>query len=281
MLLMTPELENYISGVIFFDETIRQKATDGTSFIFVLETKGIDIGIKVDQGLEDMPGHAGEKITKGLEGLSERLKEYKKMNTTFAKWRSVYSVGVNLPSRDCMQENANRLASYSLFCQAEDIVPIIEPEVLLDGDHSVEQCYEVTAKNLDIIFSEFKKREVFIPGLILKSSMVLSGKDSKERASKEQVAELTLKCLKEHVPQDIGAIVFLSGGQSEEEATEHLNLMHRMGALPWNLTFSFSRALQNSVLKHWATSPSDVAGAQGLLLEAARRNSLASVGKYK
>jgi len=281
LLITAPDLENYISGVIFFDETIRQKTTGGESFISVLESKSIEVGIKVDQGLEDLPEHPGEKITKGLEGLAERIKEYKTMNATFAKWRSVYSVGENTPSEECMQENASILARYSLLCQEKEIVPIIEPEVLLDGEHSIEECYEATARNLDTIFSVFKKSEIFIPGVILKTSMVMSGKDAREKAPKDKIAELTLKCLKEHVPKDIGAVVFLSGGQSEEEATEHLDLMHKTGPLPWNLTFSYSRALQNSVLKYWAQNPSDIARAQKLLLEAAKRNSLASIGKYK
>src|SRR3989338_10145531 len=180
LLFTTPGIEDYISGVIFFDETIRQKTADGKSFISVLESKGIEVGIKVDHGLEDLSGRAGEKITKGLEGLAGRMKEYKTMNATFAKWRSVYSAGENTPSAECMEKNASILAEYSLRCQAEDIVPIIEPEVLIDGEHSIDECYEATSRNLDTIFLVFKKSEIFLPCVILKTSMVMSGKDAKE-----------------------------------------------------------------------------------------------------
>lgn len=279
LLITAPSIEMYISGIILFDETIRQSTKDGRSFVSVLQSKGIDVGIKVDQGLEDFPSSLDEKITQGLEGLPERLKEYKAMGATFAKWRSVVNIGDVLPTDACLRENADRMAKYALACQAEDIVPIIEPEVLLEGNHSIERCFEVTSHNLDIVFSELSKQGVFIPGIILKTSMVIPGKDNDVPIDPHKVADMTLKALQRHVPNDIGGIVFLSGGQPDEQATLHLNLMHNMGSLLWNLTFSFSRALQNPVLKHWAEKQDDIAGAQALLLKMAKLNSEASMGQ--
>jgi fructose-bisphosphate aldolase class I len=281
LLITTPDIEKYISGYILYDETIRQSTKDGKSFTSVMQSKGIDIGIKVDTGVKDFPGHPGEKTTGGLEGLPGRLKEYKAMGATFAKFRTVYNISENTPSYELMKENAKVLAQYALDCHAENIVPIIEPEVLIEGTHSIEKSYEVNAKNLDIVFAEFSERNIFLPGVILKNSMVISGKEAAVRAPAELVAEMTVKCLKEHVPKDLGGIVFLSGGQSEEESTVHLNLMHKIGPLPWNLTFSYSRALQNSVLKHWAENPEDISGAQNIFIRAARANSLATLGEYE
>ncbi len=281
LLITTPGIEEYISGFILFDETIRQSTKDGVPFTQIMQSKGLDIGIKVDKGTKDFPPIAGDKVTEGLDGLDARLKEYEALGATFAKWRAVYPIGENIPSVEAMKENAIRLAEYAYLCQENNIVPIIEPEVLLDGDHSIEKCYQVTAENLDVVFAELKKRGVYIPGLILKTSMVISGNKAAIRAPAEQVAKMTIKCLKEHVPADIGGIVFLSGGQEDLEATENLNAMHQNGPLPWNLTFSYSRAIQNPVLKAWAKNPADVAGAQALLLEQAKANSLASLGKYK
>jgi fructose-bisphosphate aldolase, class I len=280
LLVTAPEIEKYISGYIFFDETIRQKTKDGKDFTFVLKEKGIDIGIKVDQGLVDFPSHTGEKITQGIEGLSDRLKEYKNMGATFAKWRAVYMIGKNIPSRDCMDENAKLFAQYARICQELDIVPIVEPEVLMEGDHSIEKCYEVTAQNLKIVFDELKDVNVFFPGMILKTSMIIPGNDPKISIFDEEVAKKTISCLKENVPADIGGIVFLSGGQSDEAATEHLNLMHKMGPLPWPLTFSYGRAIQNKALQSWAKNREEVATAQSLLLSAAKNNSQASIGQY-
>ncbi|MDP9248911.1 MAG: fructose-bisphosphate aldolase class I, partial [bacterium] len=281
LLITAPGLEEYISGIIFYDETIRQSAKDGKSFYAILQSKGIDVGIKVDQGLKDFPPFEGEQKTQGLEGLKGRLEEYKTMGATFAKWRAVYKIGEGTPSVLLMEENAKILAEYARVCQELDIVPIIEPEVLIEGEHSIDQCYEATAKNLDILFAEFVKENIFLPGAILKTSMVISGKGAQNRAVPEQVAEMTLKCLKEHVPKNIGGVVFLSGGQNEEESVVHLNLMHQKGELPWNLTFSYSRAIQNPVLKYWSENMEDIKGAQELLLERAKGNSLASVGEYK
>lgn len=280
LLITTPGLEQYISGFILFDETIRQSAKDGKSFIAIMNTKGLDVGIKVDQGLKDLPDHPGEKYTEGIEGLEDRLQECKNMGTTFAKWRAVYTISDSTPSEVCMKRNADALAKYALLCQEKDIVPIIEPEVLLDGSHSIEKCFEVTARNFDMIFSELRKQNIFFPGVILKTSMVLSGRDSTP-AKTSTIRDMTLKCLTEHVPPDIGGIVFLSGGQGDEEATINLNAMHKVGNLPWPLTFSYSRALQNPVLKYWAEHREDIAGAQKVLLKRARDNSLASLGQYE
>lgn len=281
LLVTAPEIENYVAGYILFDETIRQCAGDGRLFVEILKSKGIEPGIKVDEGLEELPNQPGEKLTRGLEGLEDRLKEYKKLGATFAKWRAVYTVGKATPSPECMKLNAESFAQYALYCQAADIVPIVEPEVLLDGEHTLTECQEATAKNLDIVFGELLAHGVYIPGVILKTSMVLPGKDSKVEVYPHEIAQATIKCLKEHVPADIGGIVFLSGGQDDEEATLNLNAMHKMGDLSWPLTFSYGRAIQSEALKSWAKNPTDVASAQKLLVEAAKRNSLASLGQYK
>ena len=281
ILVTAPEMEKYISGYILFDETIRQKTKDGRSFTSVLKEKGIEIGIKADQGLIDFPMHLGEKITQGLDGLSERLKEYKNMGATFAKWRAVFTIGENIPSRDCMEENAKLFAQYALTCQKLNIVPIVEPEILIEGDYSLEKSYEITAQNLKLVFHELKNLNVFIPGMILKTSMVIPGNNPKITIYDEEIAKMTVSCLKKNVPADIGGIVFLSGGQEDEAATEHLNLMHKMGPLPWPLTFSYGRAIQNKTLQSWAHNPEDIATAQALLLTAAQNNSQASIGQYK
>ncbi len=280
LLITAPEMEKYISGYILYDETIRQSTMDAKSFPSVLKTKGIDIGIKVDKGTEEFPLHAGDKITEGLDGLTERLKEYKEMGATFAKWRSVYMIGDNTPSEALLKANADAFARYALACQEFDIVPIVEPEILINGNHSIEKCAEVTAHNLDIVFGELKDLGVFIPGIILKTSMVIAGEDFPKQSTPKEVAEMTIKCLKEHVPENIGGIVFLSGGEGYKEATENLNEMHREGALPWSLTFSYGRAIQRPALESWAKNPADINMAQKLLLEAAKNNSLASTGSY-
>ena len=281
LLITASEIEKYISGYILFDETIKQSTTEGKSFISILQSKGIGVGIKVDAGLLDFTGHIGEKITKGLEGLSKRLQEYKSFDSTFAKWRAVYTIGQNMPSEDCMKENAILFAKYAILCQENDIVPIVEPEILIDGDHTIEECYKATARNLEVVFIELAKANVFLPGMILKTSMVLPGKDSKVAVGNVEVAQNTIKCLKEKVPSSIGGIVFLSGGQSDVDATMNLNAMKNLGSLPWPLSFSYGRAIQNSALQSWAKNGNDVATAQALLLQAAKNNSLASIGKYK
>jgi fructose-bisphosphate aldolase class I len=253
----------------------------GVHFTSLMKDKGVGVGIKVDQGLDDLPGHPEEKVTKGLDGLPARLAEYRSMGATFAKWRAVYTVGASTPSDECMKANAENFVKYALLCHAENIVPMIEPEVLFDGKHSIEECFIATSKNLKIIFQELDKNKVFLPGVILKTSMVLAGKDSSQKSSPEEVAAKTLECLKANVPLDIGGVVFLSGGQDDEDATKNLNAMHANGALPWNLTFSYSRGIQNPVLKFWAKDMSNVTGAQNMLIDMAKKNSLASVGQYK
>ena len=281
LLVTTANIENYISGYILYDETIKQSTKNGESFTSILKSKGIDVGIKVDKGAKDFQLHVGEKVTEGLDGLTDRLKEYKERGATFAKWRAVYTIGENTPSEACMKANADALARYALDCQELDIVPIVEPEVLIDGDHSIEKCYEITAKNLDIVFAELKTLGVYIPGIILKTSMVIAGKTSAKQSTPEKVSEMTLKCLREHVPREIGGIVFLSGGQEDEQATLNLNAMKKLSDLPWPLTFSYGRAIQNETLKSWASNPSDISTAQNLLVKSAEKNSLASIGKYK
>jgi fructose-bisphosphate aldolase class I len=281
LLITVPLIEKYISGYIFFDETIRQTAKDGKSFTSILQEKGIEVGIKVDTGLVDFISHPGEKITEGLNGLEDRLKEYKKLGTTFAKWRAVYTIGKNTPSEDCMKENAIIFAKYAKLCQENDIVPIVEPEILIDGDHGIEKCYEATARNLEVVFAELKLARVFLPGMILKTSMVLPGKDAEVAVYSMEIAQNTIKCLKEKVPNEIGGIVFLSGGQNDVEATMNLNAMHKLEPLPWPLTFSYGRAIQDLALQSWASNSNDIESAQKLLLQAAKNNSLASVGKYE
>ncbi|OGI95177.1 fructose-bisphosphate aldolase [Candidatus Nomurabacteria bacterium RIFCSPLOWO2_01_FULL_42_17] len=281
LLITAPEIEKYVSGYILFDETIRQSTLTGESFVSILQGKGIEVGIKVDAGTVDFTGHPGEKVTDGLDGLEDRLKEYKKIGATFAKWRAVYTIGEHTPSEECMKANAEIFAKYATLCQENDIVPIVEPEVLMDGDHGMERSYEVTARNLEVVFDELKRALVFIPGMILKTSMVLPGKDGEVAVYNKEIAQNTVKCLKEKVPEVIGGIVFLSGGQKDEEATKNLNAMHNLGPLSWPLTFSYGRAIQNPALLAWAKNPNDVITAQKLLLQAAENNSLASIGKYE
>jgi len=283
MLVTAPEVEKYLNGYILVEETAFQKTKDNIPFTDILALKGIFVGVTAYKGysLFNTVDGVKQEITEGLDDLPSRIKDYKKTGAVFSKWREMIRIGENLPTEEFLKASAERLAQYASICQAEDIVPIVEPEIMIDGNHSIEKCYEVTVSNLDIVFSELKKQNVFIPGIILKTSMVLSGKDALDRAPAEKVAEMTVKCLRDHVPTDIGGIVFLSGGQEDLEATENLNAMHKIPNLPWNLTFSFGRAIQNSALKSWAKNPEDVAGAQALLVAAAKSNSLASVGNYK
>jgi fructose-bisphosphate aldolase class I len=271
--------EEFLSGVILFDETIRQKDDNAIPLAEVLKEKGIILGIKVDKGAKDLALHMGEKVTEGLDGLRERFSEYADMGAGFAKWRSVITIeGDSLPSTACYEANANVLALYAGLAQEAGIVPVVEPEVLLDGTHSIERCYEVTAETLDTLFAALKNQDILLEGLILKASMVLSGKDAVNRADVQTVAEQTLKCLKEHVPSSVAGVVFLSGGQSEEEATAHLNAMNKLGSAPWPLTFSYSRAIQNPVLKLWAVG--DKEKAEAAYIHRGKANSLAASGKW-
>ena len=283
LLVTTPDIEEYISGYILVHETAFQKTKDNIAFTDILTQKGICVGVTAYTGYSvfDIVDGVKEEITEGLADLPSRLKDYKRQGAVFSKWREMIRIGENFPTADFLNESAKRLAQYAYMCQMEDIVPIVEPEIMIDGNHSIEKCYEVTAHNLDIVFSELKSAGIYIPGIILKTSMVLPGKESSDQASREKIAEMTVKCLKENVPDNIGGIVFLSGGQSDEGATVNLNAMHQDGPLPWSLSFSYGRAIQNGALKSWAKNPEDISGAQKLLVEAARNNSLASVGEYK
>jgi fructose-bisphosphate aldolase class I len=279
LLLTTDGIEQFLSGVILFDETIRQNDDTGKSFADCLKVKGIIPGIKVDMGAKDLALHPSELVTEGLDGLRERFAEYADLGAGFAKWRAVITIdGDQTPTVACYEANAHALARYAALAQEAGIVPVVEPEVLLDGNHSIERCYDVTAETLDVLFTALKNQDVLLEGTILKASMVLSGKDAPDRADVQAVAEQTLKCLKEHVPQNLAGVVFLSGGQTELEATAHLDAMNKLGDAPWPLTFSYSRAIQNPVLQLWATGDSDKARAA--YLHRLQANSLGVKGKW-
>lgn len=279
LLVTTPEIEKYVSGYIMYDETIRQSTNNGDRFPDILKHKGIEIGIKVDQGLEFFNGSEIEQVTKGLDGLKGRLIEYRAMySASFTKWRVALHIDSanQLPTDQCIYENALRLAEYVKIVQEENMVPIIEPEILIQGNHDIDTCYRATARALDIVFKVFHDQEIYLPGVILKTSMVISGLQAPVAAPVESVATMTIKCLREHVPNTIGGIVFLSGGQSSELAWKHLEKMHELYKdLPWPLTFSYSRALQNDTLHYWAKNQHDPAGAQQLLIDWAQKNSQA------
>ncbi|MGE5219066.1 MAG: class I fructose-bisphosphate aldolase [Chloroflexota bacterium] len=280
LLFTTKGLEEAISGVILFDETIRTAANDGTPFPQLLTKKGIMPGIKVDKGPVDIPEFPGEVVTEGLDGLRSRLKEYKELGAKFAKWRAVISIGEGLPTDTCLDENAHALARYAALCQEAGIVPIVEPEVLLDGNHTVERCEEVTEKTLRITFSRLMQQRVHLEGMVLKPSMVVSGKENPRQAGVEEVAERTLRCLKRTVPAAVPGIAFLSGGQSAVSATEHLNAMNKMGPHPWQVSFSYARALQDPALKAWKGEAANVPAAQKIFYHRAKCNSAARSGSY-
>ena len=281
LLFTTPGVEKFVSGVILFDETIRQKADDGTPFADMLAKKGILPGIKVDKGAMDLALCPGEKVTEGLDGLRPRLAEYFKLGARFAKWRAVITIGDGIPSHACLYANAHALARYAALCQEASIVPMIEPEVLLDGSHTIERCEEVTEATLRATYAALAAHNVSLEHTILKSSMVVSGKDCSRQAGVEEVAERTLRVLKRTVPSAQPGIVFLSGGQSDVSATAHLNAMNAMGPNPWPLTFSYSRALQNPALKTWRGQASNVQAAQQAFYHRAHMNGLAAAGKWK
>jgi len=280
MLLTTKGLEEAISGVILFDETIRTAISDGTPFPQVLSRKGIMPGIKVDKGPVDIPGFPGEVVTEGLDGLRARVKEYRDFGAKFAKWRAVITIGDGIPTRACLDLNAHALARYAALCQEGGLVPIVEPEVLLDGSHTIERCEEVTQETLKVVFSALVDQRVYLEGMILKPSMVVSGKDCPRQAGVEEVAERTIRCLKRTVPGAVPGIAFLSGGQSAESATEHLNAMNSMGPHPWEVSFSYARALQDPALKSWKGQAANVAAAQKIFYHRAKCNSAARYGKY-
>jgi fructose-bisphosphate aldolase class I len=281
MLLTTPGLGKHISGAILFDETIRQTTRDGTPFVRVMEAAGVLPGIKVDTGAHPLAGHPGEKITEGLDGLRGRLEEYRELGARFAKWRAVITIGENIPTSSCVDANAHALARYAALCQEAGIVPVVEPEVLMDGTHSLDECFEVSEATLRSLFNQLYEHNVLLEGTILKASMVLSGADAPDRAGVEEVAEATVQCLLNAVPAALAGVVFLSGGQSDEEATAHLDAMNRLGDFPWPLSFSYGRALQAPSLKVWAeNTAANVAAAQKKLAHRARMNGLAAMGQY-
>ena len=280
MLFTTPGIEDAISGVILFDETLRTKANDGTPFPQLLAKKGILPGIKVDKGPVDIPGFPGEVVTEGLDGLRGRLKEYKELGAKFAKWRAVITIGDAIPTYMCIKANGHALGRYAALCQEAGIVPIVEPEVLLDGNHSIERCEDVTEETLRTTFEELAEQRVHLEGMVLKPSMVVSGKDNARQAGMEEVAERTIRCLKRTVPAAVPGIAFLSGGQSAVSATEHLNAMQKLGPLPWQVTFSYARALQDTALKAWKGEAANVGAAQKIFYHRAKMNSAARNGTY-
>ncbi len=282
MLLDAPDLGEHISGAILYDETLRQSAADGISFIKVMQDNGIIPGIKVDSGAHPLAGFEGEKITEGLDGLRDRLNEYYELGARFAKWRAVITITEDNPSQACIDANCHALARYAALCQEAGLVPMVEPEVLMEGDHDIQAAYEVTLLTLKTLFDQLFEQNVVLEACILKSSMVIPGADCPEQADVDEIAEATLDCFFNTVPGSLAGIVFLSGGQSELEATENLDAMNRMGALPWPLSFSYGRALQSSALKVWGANPEDnVNAAQAELLHRARMNGLATMGQYE
>lgn len=281
LLITAPGGGEYVSGMILFDETIRQKTADGTPFPKALMDQGIMPGIKVDTGAKDLAGHPGEKVTEGLDGLRERLNEYVELGAKFAKWRAVITIGDHIPSAACIEANAHALARYAALCQEAGLVPMVEPETLMDADNTIERCYAVTERTLHTLFDQLYRQGVVLEQTILKVNMVVSGKQCPTQADADQVADMTVRCLKNSVPASIPGIVFLSGGQSAEKATEHLNLMNKKYTdLPWPLSFSYGRALQEPCLKKWAGNPDNVEEAQKILLHREKCNSLATLGKY-
>ena len=282
MLLTTQGLGDHISGAILFDETIRQSTAAGEPFVKVMEAAGILPGIKVDAGAHALAGHPGEKVTEGLDGLRGRLKEYVSLGARFAKWRAVITIGEHMPTSACIEANTHALARYAALCQEAGVVPMVEPEVLMDGSHSLDECYEVTEATLRSLFNHMYEQNVLLEGSILKASMVISGSEAENRAGVEEVASATVQCLLNSVPPALAGVVFLSGGQSDEEATAHLDAMNRLGNFPWPLSFSYGRALQAPSLATWGEDPlGNVAAAQRKLAHRARMNGLAATGQYE
>ena len=282
MLFRTEEaMRNYISGVILFDETIRQKAKDGTPLVEIIRASGAIPGIKVDQGAKPLAGFPGETVTEGLDGLRERLKEYYGLGARFAKWRAVIDIGEDIPTGTGIHVNAHALARYAALCQEQSIVPIVEPEVLMDGAHDIDECAEVTEAVLNAVFDELVLQGVVLEQSILKPNMVVPGKKSGKKASVEEVAQRTIQVLKRTVPAAVPGIAFLSGGQSDEEATAHLSAMNALGPLPWKLSFSYGRALQAAAQKAWSGKSENWAAGQRAFLHRARMNGLAARGQWR
>jgi fructose-bisphosphate aldolase class I len=282
MLFTSPEMENYISGVILYDETIRQSGlSEGIPFPKLLSDKGVLPGIKVDMGAKPLAGFDNEKVTEGLDGLRERLSEYGQLGAQFAKWRAVITIGEDIPSSTCIYVNAHALARYAALCQEANIVPIVEPEVLMDGTHDIDTCFDVTEETLKSVFQELFDQSVFLEGIILKPNMVLSALDCPEQASVEEVAEATVECFLRTVPAAVPGICFLSGGQSDDLATQHLNAMNQLnGSMPWKLSFSYGRALQAPALKAWGGKDENLIAGQSAFLKRAKLNSAAASGNY-
>jgi fructose-bisphosphate aldolase class I len=274
-------MSKYISGVILYDETIWQKAKDGTPLVRLIEQAGCIPGIKVDEGTQPLPNCPGELVTVGLDKLAERLKKYYDQGARFAKWRAVIDIGAGIPTMTAISVNAHALARYAALCQQAQIVPIVEPEVLMDGDHDIDRCYDVTQRILNKTFQELRVQRVALEGMILKPNMAISGKKANTRAGVDEVAEKTIRLLKSCVPAAVPGIAFLSGGQSDEEATAHLDAMNRIGGLPWKLTFSYGRALQAAPQKAWSGKAENTAAGQQAFAHRARMNSLASQGEWK
>lgn len=277
MLFTTPGIEQFISGVILYDETIRQ-SINGQSVPQYLKSRGILPGIKVDQGTVDM-NSLGEKITRGLEGLKERLTEYKNMGVEFAKWRAVITIGEGIPTDECIEANAEALAKYAALCQEQNIVPIVEPEVLMDGRHDLQRCKEVTAKTLTTVFDKLKAHSVALEGMILKPNMIISGKESAVKATVSEIAQATLEVFKEIVPAEVPGIVFLSGGQTPDEATQNLAEINKVPGSPWQLSYSYGRALQDEALKIWAGKEENIEAAQKAFYDRAQKVSQARSAK--
>ena len=280
LLFTTEAAEDYISGVILFDETIRQSSADGTPFPKLLDGKGVIPGIKVDKGAKPLALTDGETITEGLDGLRDRLNEYRDLGARFAKWRATYAIDADKPSEYCVWTNAHALARYAALCQEAGIVPIVEPEVLQDGTHTIEESSKATGRVLQALYTELHDQRVELRGSLLKPNMVLSGYEASDRASVDDVADATLECLYRHVPAAVPGIVFLSGGQSDEDATAHLNAMNAKGPHPWQLSFSYGRALQAPALKAWVGKPENVEAAQRAYYHRAKMNGAARTGMY-
>lgn len=280
MLFRANGFGDFISGVILYDETIRQNAADGTSLVKILQDAGSIPGIKVDGGAKALPGRPAEKITEGLDGLPERVAEYYQLGARFAKWRAVIDIDEGIPSRYAIHTNAHALARYAKICQEGGLCPIVEPEVIMDGAHDIGRCQEVTEEVLEVVYRELHLQEVYLEGTILKPNMIISGKKCATQASAEDVAQKTVETLLRCVPAAVAGIMFLSGGQSEEDATKHLDLMNAGSDLPWKLSFSYGRALQQSALSAWKGESANVAAGQQAFLERARANSQACAGTY-
>jgi len=280
MLFTTPEIEKYISGVILFEETLYQKTDDGETFPDLLHKRGIIPGIKVDKGAKPLAGFTGEKVTEGLDGLRNRLSEYAEQGARFAKWRAVINIEKNLPTAFAVKANAHALARYAALCQEAGLVPIVEPEVLMDGDHDIQRCEQVTSHVLKEVFNQLTDHRVLLEGMLLKPNMVLSGKDCPYQADVETVAAATLRCFRRVLPPALPGVVFLSGGQSSELATKHLNAMNQQQDLPWEISFSYGRALQEAPLNEWKGNPENKDPAQAEFLKRSRANGAARFGRY-